>query len=507
MKKLLLSITFVSCALFSHAQGDKTFILSNSQPIGENLKNGTPIQGTGYIFESPISDININTLNNTATILLVHTPKYITKGILLDYDFNNNTIRWEKTMNLNKEKIRMTPGLTIVKNNKESYTLNPTDGVPSWKTDADFFYTDIKSNIGIGFPQKKFTVSNKLQGINLATGKEIWERKIDHHLGINSVTPVNDTLILIVADKIYAVNTQTGTGWEYAVNTGTTIIPESPKLLINDKYSEDSDYNFLPDGRTICGLVSTPIIKDSKIYIASEDFVTCLSESGKVEWKTPLSSALTSRTRIFTQNGQLYVINTGYSYFDGKKIQYGVAFVAAFDLKDGQQTYLTKIDRGFIADYQAVGNTLYLLFPINKLVEINLTTGEIAQKITLESIDHSEAMAFPHTNFYMQEGGDYKKLIFGNNEIYFINDQKKLVEYNQTDKTSSIVNPDKLFRETFQVDGLTCISQNKNSIILSGGQAIAKLQVGANSFISANQIFYITDNILYRVDINTITGK
>lgn len=506
MKKLLLSIAFISCAVFNYAQ-DKTFILSNPQSMGQNLETGNPIQGMSYVFESPITDININTINNTATILLVHTPKYITTGVLLDYDLKNNTIRWEKSMNLNKEKVRMTPGLTIIKNNKGAHTLNPADGSPSWNTNADFFYTDLESNIGIGFPQKKFTVSSELQGIDLANGKELWERKISHHLGINSVTPLNDTSILIVADRIYSVNTKTGTGWEYAINTGTTTFPESAKSLIDKKYIEDSDYNFLQDGRTVCGLVSTPIIKDSKIYIASEDFVTCLSENGKVEWKTPLPSTLTSRTRIFMENNQLYVINTGYAYFDGKKTQYGTAFVAAFDIKNGQQTYLTRIEKGFIADYQAVGNKLYLLLPY-KLVEINLATGETVQKITIEAIDRSEAVAFPHTDFYMEAGNNYQKLTSGNNHIYFINDQKKLMEYNESTKKFSIVNSEKLFRETFQIDGLICISQTKNSIILNNnGKAIARLQLGSTSFVSGNQIFYATNNILYRMDINAITGK
>lgn len=507
MKKLLLSIALFSCATIAFAQTGKTFVLSNAQPIGQNLISNTPIQGMGYVFESPVNSISIDSKNNTALILIQHKSNYFNKGTLLNYDLGKNAAIWEKPVNMNKEKISLYPGIALIKDNKQTTALNPADGAPLWTTTTDFFYTDTESNIGIGFPQKKFTVSSELNSVDLTNGEMLWTRKLSHHFGINSITPLGNDMLLIVTDKIYAFNLRTNAGWEYAINTGTTTFPESVNLKIDSKYIQDVNYNFLQDGRTVCGIVSDPIIKDSKIYIASEDFLTCLSVEGNVEWKTALPEKLTSRSRIFEANGKIYVVNTGYVYFDNKKIQYGIPFVASFDIKSGQQNYLTKLEKGFIADYQTVGNTLFLIVP-NKLVAVDLATGDITGRESLETPDHTVMVAFPHTGYYEEDGNKFNRLISGNTRIYFINENSKLVAFDLESKTFSIVPAEKLYRESFETEGYTCISQNKNSILLdSKGQPAVRLQMGAGCSMSNRQMYYVTENMLYTVNLGAVIGK
>lgn len=506
MKNLLLSIALFCCASIVHAQADKKLILSNPQPIGQNLKTNTAIQGTSYIFESPISDISINAANNSAIVLLQHKSAYFNKGTLLDCNLNSSTVKWEKEINLNKEKINLSPGQAIVKNNKISYALNPADGAPSWQTNIDFFYIDPELNIGIGFPQKKFTVSNELSCIDFTDGKELWKKEIDHHFGINSVTLVNKSCLLIVADKMYAFDPKTGTGWEHNIITGSTHFMETTNQPVDNKYPIDTDFNFLQDGHTVCGLASSPVVKDSEIYIASDGLISCISTDGKVKWAQKLPEGVASRPRIFIENNRLYLISTGYVYFDNKKTMAGTPYVAAFDLKNGQQIFLTKLEKGFVADYEITNNTLSLILS-KKLVQLNLTTGEIGRKENFELIERADIVAFTHVAYYTGEGTDYKKLVSNPERLYLVNERNKLVEYNLNTKTSGIIPAEKLYRESFEADGITCISQSKNSIILDKGQAVARLQMGMESFNIGNGIFYIADNMLYRVDINAITGK
>ena len=212
MKKLLLSIALCSCAAFTFAQDGKTFILSNNLPVGQNLKNNASIEGTSYVFESPVNSLSIDTKNQTALVLLQHKSNYFNKGILLNYNLEKKEAIWEKPVNLNKEKISLIPGLAIVKGSKQSTALNPADGAPSWETTTDFFYTDPEAQIGIGFPQKKFTVSNELNGINLQNGEILWNRKFNHQFGINSVTPLGKETVLIVIIRIQTAVAAFGTG-------------------------------------------------------------------------------------------------------------------------------------------------------------------------------------------------------------------------------------------------------------------------------------------------------
>lgn len=507
MKKLLLSIALCSCTALTFAQDSNTFILSNNIPMGQNLQTNTPIEGTSYVFESPVNSLSVDSKNQTALVLLQHKSNYFKKGVLLNYNLEKKATLWEKPVNLNKEKINLIPGLAIVKGTKESTALNPADGAPAWQTTTDFFFTDTEAGVGIGFPQKRFTVSNELNGIDLSDGKVLWSRKFNHQFGINSITPLNKGTVLIVTDKLYAINLKNNSGWEYRINTGTTDHPETINLKIDNKYIEDVDYNFLQDGKTVCGLVSDPLIQDNKIYIASEEQVTCLSEDGKELWKTSLPEKRTSRLRIFANKGILYVINTGYAYFDGKKIQYGSPFIAAFQQENGKQIYLTNLEKGYIVDYQAVGDKLFLLQPL-RLATVDLVSGKLISRELLEVPDRVEIVAFPHTGFYEAEGNTYKPLVSGNDRLYMINARGKLVAYELASKTFSTVASDKLFRESFRTDDFICISQNKNSAVLdNNGQAIARLQLGAGSFADANRIYFITENMLYTVSIEAIKGK
>ena len=149
MKKLLLSIALCSCAAFAFAQDGKTFILSNNLPVGQNLKNNTPIEGTSYVFESPISSLSVDSKNQTALVLLQHKSNYFTKGILLNYNLGKKETIWEKPVNLNKEKINLIPGLAIIKGTKQSTALNPVAGDSLWQTTTDFFYTDSEAGVGL----------------------------------------------------------------------------------------------------------------------------------------------------------------------------------------------------------------------------------------------------------------------------------------------------------------------------------------------------------------------
>ena len=183
-------------------------------------------------------------------------------------------------------------------------------------------------------------------------------------------------------------------------------------------------------------------------------------------------------------------------------------FVAAFKQDNGEQIYQTNLEKGFIVDYQAAGDKLYLLQPLRMAI-VDLVSGKLLSRELLEVPDRVEMVAFPHAGFYEAgENNVYKPLISDNNRLYMINERGKMVSYELATKTFTPVAPEKLFRESFRTDDFVCISQNKNSILLdNSGQAIARLQLGAGSFADANRIYFVTENILYTVNIDAIKGK
>src|SRR5690606_1196566 len=61
---------------------------------------------------------------------------------------------------------------------------------------------------------------NMLEGIDLITGKPIWQREISREYSWNDVFYLNDSILLIAAAGLHTLNIFDGTGWDYNTITG-----------------------------------------------------------------------------------------------------------------------------------------------------------------------------------------------------------------------------------------------------------------------------------------------
>lgn len=506
MKKLLLSLSLLYCTSVICAQESNNFTLTSSQVMGQNLKNGSPIKGTSCIFANSILQATVDAPSNTVIILLKPLENE-SKTILFSYDFANNQTIWSKDVNLSRDKISLFKNRAIVTGNQENTYLNSQDTMrftgPATKIIP---YLLPGGNTILGYPQKTFTVSDRLYQLELNNGNRLWERKINYEFGWDHITNLNDSVLLITADGLHTIHLNNGKGWNYPLFTGSSNYTANYTKPLDSPYQ--SEFGIFPPAneRQIYGMVSRPVIHNSLIYIASSDMLVCLNMDGKKVWNRTLPENFTGNSTIFIDEENIYLVNNGYAFSQGEKISCGQPYIASFDIKSGKQKYFSKVDKGIIIDSYYKDQKIYLLMP-DKLLAFDAASGSPIFSGKINTTDPG-LQSFTHSVYYQEENGKYEQLKTDGKEIYLINNDWKLISYNTDKQEFQKQKTENMYTEVFDTDQFKCISQGKKSILLDKhNQPIANLQTAPGCYFSDNRIIYTSGNNLVVIDISFLFNK
>lgn len=506
MKKQLILSIFLLCSYIVYPQQNNTVHKREIQ-TGKNLQTGKIITGNCYNFPGKILDINIDSATNTATVQLRNKTKdqqqLSGKGTLLRYDLTAEKILWETPINYNNGDLFLTENKIIRKNGKYNQYLNPENGTTLWQTTTNLHYLFPKLQIGIGYPYKILTQSDKLAGINLSDAGTAWERKISREYGWNDMIYINDTNVLIVSDGLHLLNLKTGKGWDYTTATGNKNYPGNNIREINSTVPGIfiPPYGLSVSEQQIHGLVSNVIIQDSKIYIASTENISCLNENGEKIWSTNLPQELTGKSWIFIQNQQIYMINSGYAYSKWTPVKYGTPDVAAYNINSGKKEYLELQESTPILDYLVKENSLYLLSE-NKITQINLANGSLIKKTTLSPSAAGELCRFVKTPLYRINENNCKDLTADTKQLYITNNRSELLILNTELETTEKVNRRELFPKYIETCGQKFIAQNGKIILLNRQLTpIAQFNTGNNIILQDNKLFTTSDSDLIEINL------
>jgi hypothetical protein len=116
-----------------------------------------------------------------------------------------------------------------------------------------------------------------------------------------------------------------------------------------------------------------------RLYFASKDSLTCLDYQGQEVWTYPFPQDYGSTSKLVLQDNLIYLVNNGSIYFRLSKINYGRAFVIAFNKTDGTKKWMTTFqEKDMIEDIRLKTNGLYLLFK-DKISVCSLESGHLFQ--------------------------------------------------------------------------------------------------------------------------------
>lgn len=514
MKKTIIGLILLISSM-TFAQKTNFEIVHNEKIVGRNLIDNVEIKGVEFIFPERIHETFIDTTTGFLTVQLrgLRKEKWLSnKGNILQYDLNNKNLLWSKKIAYQTSSLQQFSNTMIFTVANKSNCIDITTGNEIWEVKNNIYYVDPVEKIGVGYRFKSSTgYSNELEGIDLQSGKIIWKRDLNREYGWNDIFYTNDSTMIVVAAGLHSININNGKGWDYNTITGKkdytgTVAANAIGIaagLLTGTFVTSTGHNLVRD------VVSNSLVDNSYIYFASKEQLSKIDkQTGNIIWKHPFPNDLPSKSSIFMNDSVVFMVNKGSAFMGYRQLDFGKAFIAAFDRETGKQKYLTLINekKDPILDFKILQNEIYLVFK-NRIEKYSIETGN--------QIDEKE---FPQKQY------DDLKYFIGN-QVYVTNENENLISLPQSDTTKVFVftNQGKTLSINNQLNVTDTIEyedlgiyylrtadykfiakDNQTFVINNDGKRIAEIEASTNAFLIGETLYDKQDKNFIAINLKEI---
>lgn len=516
MKKIVstLCIVLVTFSLFSQTEIKLSIAEFGS---GRNLLTDQDIFSKQYIFPQKIYEVYPRATGKNLIVQLRNTRKnketFKSMGYVTLLNPEEGTIRWSKKIDYRNTSFRQHQDIIIQTLDAGWMSkLDTENGNPTWKTKNSLYFVDPTINTGIGYTFNSFSgYTDKLQGVDLTTGKTLWERELLHPFGWNDVIKLNDTTIMIASSGLHTVNIHTGKGWDYFMETGdkdyTAMIATNAAGLALGILTGSFVVSTGPD--IVREIVSNVLIDSVYIYFASRDKIVCLNHMGEAQWSTTFGKDMASKSTIYKDDGKIYMINNGFAFTGYRKINYGTPFIAAFDSHTGNKIFKNIIGgkKELIKGFKTNRDTIYLITN-NAISKYSLTDGSCILEKTMDN-NTGEPLYYIGNHVYIQSELPYMSLPLSGPDFHYVyTSLGKIQVLNANFDLLGEVPEIQLYIHYLTHDGYRFISKDEQTLILDDqGRAIAEIPGSDESFILDSKFYSIRDNILLETSLNDLISN
>ena len=517
MKNLfLVGFLFVAPLIIS-AQGVSDSLL-HEVVVGRNFKTNSDIKAIECVFSDNIYSWYIDDSTQVLTLQLRGIrgndgTDLNQTGEIVSYDLIQRKIKWQSYINYQNSNLDLYNNVLIKTTNGRSSRLNIENGENLWQARNTIYYANSALGIGVGYRCNSFDdFSNKLEGIDMNTGKVLWKRKLNRNYGMNDISAMNDSVILIIADGVHAINLRTGAGWDYNAKTCkrdyslivlANVISVSLSLIFCTQPEIYSGYDLYTD------MVSNVLTDSSGVYLANKSSFVKLDHNGVAVWEAKLPSGLTGKSALFLKDNQLYMVNWGFAYMNGELVNYGKPFVAAFDRKTGNQNFLQTIKyrKEKISAYNIQQHTIFLMSQ-NKIFKYSLKNGdELWEQNYKDSI--GQLTEFAAKNMYLETDSTFTDLYMSDStKVYVYTDKNNLLVLNCMLKPVKTIPQRDIFYCYLESNGLKFLENGNMTVVIDAkGKEVAELNVTSNVQLRGNRLFEVEANSLIELNINQLVNR
>lgn len=505
MKNTILLLIILS-TIFSFSQNTNIKVVDKDQILGTNFISNTEITGSIYSFYQKIYDVYIDPLSSNMTVQLrgMSNDKLKKRGVIVGYNLRENKEKWSLPIDYSKSRLQQKGKDLILVGAYNSCKLDNNNGEKIWKSKNKIYIIDSINKIGIGYKWNDNTeYSNELEGINLDNGKVVWRREVNSEFGWDYINYLDKSTMLIIAAGIHKINIKDGKGWDYNTTTGNYLNGIGYDIFTGFMALRGS----LPgshEDNLVLDVVSNIIEDEESFYFSSiQKFSKIDKYTGDIKWSHYFKKGLPSKSYIFEENNQIYMINLGYAKKDNDPIYYGKPFIAAFDKTTGKQKYLTIIDdiKTPIIRFRNIKNHIYLAFE-GKVLKYSIDNGSlINKKNAQDSIKYID-----QENAYLKKEGHFVRFSdIMQNHILAFKENDRIISIDEELNYKEIAECKDLFYCYNQTDKHKFLNHDKITLILNNkGKKIAQVNASINSVILGDFLYDWHEESLIKIDLKEV---
>jgi hypothetical protein len=504
---------FVFCSLLNAQMSDND-IKKSTEVIGKNLKTNKEIIAKIYTFPYHITKFSVDTadfgINMRFQKISKNKKYYVKKGQYGRLNTQEDNFDWTKNASSINGNIEQRNGSFYYYDEQSTIFINQKTGIENWETKNDIYYTNNNYGICMGYKRSSLAVSNTLNGLNVSNGKKQWTREIPREYGWNHIYDLKDSTILVVSSGLHRINTYTGKGWSFNTETGDSKINKAAVVttvggvalgLLTGVFVYNTNMS-----NKIYNIASNVVFDTNFMYFASREHITCVNNNGEIFWRENLGDNFGSKADIFLQDTVLYVINSGLANMNGRSIEYGMPYIAAYGQKSGVKIYesilgSTKNDQ--IIHSKVEKENLILIRP-DKLERYELKTGKFVNDKKFNPADSVNLRYFINKNFYELNSKNQYEIIVSDSSLYHIyTEGNEIFHFNKNfelvGKTGQ--NEYSLNYATFNGYKFLTKGEDKTVVINAKDEIILELDATNRSYFHNGKMAIVKENTVKIIDL------
>lgn len=479
-----------------------------STPIGTSAISIHTLNVKTYNFNYPVYRLLPDTATNQLIVSVRQkdaSGRLYAKGYHLTVKSNDSIVGiYEDT----KLDLSLMGDFLLISNDKRSGRFNRELAYEQFEYPSKIIFPIQKNSSGLTY-NPTFKIENEigLNSINLRDGKVIWSAAIPSKYNWNSTAYLNDSVLVIAAGGLHAVNINTGLLWSYGVTTAT----------VNNRPLTFSSFNHATiehlekpihtsAGEELVSQISSNILKaEDAVYFAGKNKLIAVDRQGKLLWETDLSNMPASNSLLYSAGENIMLINLGIAYYGENIVIYGKPFVAFFNKQNGTLTSEKKLDNFTnITDVERLKDA-WVLANRDHILQVG-ENMQVDTLIVLQEQKYGKFLEFINgDDYYVEKEGYYVPLNFINdNIIYFKSDHGKVFGLNKT-YIEYEYHYSELFKLNTTVGGKKLLSQRDKSYLISeNAELLHTFNTGEPATVLGNKLYFANERLLYIINLNEL---
>ncbi len=459
------------------------------------LSDKAPIPLTELSFSEDVYHFYLDSLAEKIYLRTreVKKNRYKPNGHISSLDLEKFSFDWQERINFNKTISNIKNRYLIRQKPAKNVMVDLTTGKELWEIRNQIVYTFTKLGVVIGYKLKPLGGNtSQLQGLDIATGRVIWERELERKFGWRETFAVSDSTIIVSGSGVHLINCKTGGGWSIDQKTGK----DKANFWVGKKRYFNLGSNIVGD------------TLNQNMYQANESIIK-FNMDGESVWESDLPVDKMSKMFLFNHQEYLYLLNTGGS--DEASLGYshiGQAYIAKINKSTGDIVILKDIvldKKDYIYDFKFVSDEQLDVLTKSKLIQIHPSTGEILHQINLATHPYGKFPRFTGTDPYLFENGVFVPLLENYSFCLF---NGKEMTYHFIKKTNQFHNrksDDLWFKIGMENDMSLFLGGDKSSYIVDKTDSlVAELNVLGFPYLLGDRLYSKKDKKLFIHDLSKI---